>query len=124
MGDDGSSLTAGGVGLVSVCSPQQRQALIDACDWLIEFEQQSQRDGLLVADEVDLSLDQMSEAKALKQRLNCRGLELAVPLGIVPALIDELAERIEHAVHCKAYERVAELAGLLVQLERLAESDA
>ena len=118
---EGPSLTAGGEGFIGIRCAQQRQVLRDACNWLIEFERKSQRDGLLVADEVDRSLDQMTEANVLRQRLDHRGLALAVPLGIVPALIDELTERIEHAARCQADEGVAELAGLLVQLERLPE---
>ncbi len=115
-----SHADAGETGFVAIRSPPQRWALVEACEWLIEFEQQSQRDGLL-ADEVDRSLDQLSEAKLLRQRLDYRGLALAVPLGIVPALIDELTERVEHAERCHADERLDELAGLLVQLERLPE---
>ncbi len=120
MGDSERSLTAYESGFVSIHWEPQRRALIDACEWLIELEQQSQRDGLL-GDEVDRSLDQLSESKLLRDRLAYHGLALAVPLGIVPALIDELGERIEHAVRCQADELVAELAGLLVQLECLPE---
>jgi hypothetical protein len=104
------------------CAPQ-RQVLIDACAWLIEFEQRSQRDGLSAHD-VDRSLDELSEAKTLRRRLNYQGSAVAVPLGIVAALIDELTERIEYAAQYKADERVAELAGLLAQLQRLPQPDA
>lgn len=120
MGDNAHSLTAHESGFVSVGCESQRHALMGACGWLIEFERQSQRDGLL-PDEVDRSLDQLSEARLLAQRLAHQGLALAVPLGIVPALIDELGERVEHAVSCHAAERVAALEGLLLQLEWLPE---
>ena len=120
MGDDARSLTAYESGFVSICWTPQRRALTEGCEWLIELEQQSQRDGLL-ADEVDRSLDQLSEARLLRERLAFGGLALAVPLGIVPALIDELSERVEHAVRCQADEHVGELAGLLAQLECLPE---
>jgi hypothetical protein len=121
MGDNPGSLTAYESGFVSIRCEFQRRALVGACEWLIEFERQSQRDGLLPG-EVDRSLDQLSEARVLAQRLGHRGLVLAVPLGIVPALIDELGERVEHAVRCHAAERVAALEGLLLQLEWLPEA--
>jgi hypothetical protein len=121
MGDNARSLTAYESGFVSIRCESQRRALAGACEWLIEFERQSQRDGLLPG-EVDRSLDQLSEARVLAQRLGHRGLALAVPLGIVPALIDELGERVEHAVRWQAAERVAALEGLLLQLEWLPEA--
>ena len=120
MGDSPRSLTAYESGFVSIRCESQRHALIGGCEWLIDFERQSQRDGLL-SDEVDRSLDQLSEAKLLRDRLAFGGLALAVPLGIVPALIDELGERVAHATRCHAGERVAELEGLLLQLEWLPE---
>lgn len=118
MGDDGCSLTAGAEGYIGIRCPGQREALIAACDWLIEFERQSQRDGLL-PEEVDRSLDQMTDARALRERLDQGALALAVPLGIVPALVDELAERVQHAARCKAVEVAADLSELLGQLDRL-----
>jgi hypothetical protein len=118
MGDDGWSLTAGAEGFVGIRCPAQRDALIDACDCLIECERQSQRDGLL-PEEVDRSLDQLTDASALRERLGHGALALAVPLSIVPALIDELAERVHHAKRSDAVELAADLSELLGQLERL-----
>ena len=124
MRDEGPSLSAGAAALISIGGALQRQALIEACDWLIGYEQQSQRDGLL-PDDVDRSLDQLSEARALKQRLQQLTQAVAVPLGIVPAIIDELAERVQDAARASDGGAVLfELSGLLAPLERLPEPDA
>ena len=122
MGDDGSSLTAGTDGFIGIRSGHQRQVLGEVCDWLIDFERRSQRDGLR-PEEVDASLDQLIEAMALRRRLEQRALALAVPLGIVGALIDELAERVEQAAQCRVMEHLGDLSELLVQLERLPAMD-
>jgi len=123
MGDERSSRIAGADGFIGIRCAHQRQVLSDACDWLIDLERRSQRDGLR-PEEVDASLDQLTEARALRRRLDQRALALAVPLGIVPALIDELAERLAQAAHCHAPARVADLSELLAQLEWLPAPDA
>ncbi len=61
----------------------------------------------------------MAQAKALRQRLAHDGLVLAVPLGIVPELITDLAERIDEAARSTAVDCIADLSALLVELDRL-----
>jgi hypothetical protein len=122
--DEAASLYAGAAGFIVIRHAHERQALIEACDWLIGYEQRSQRDGLL-PEEVDRSLDQLSEARALQQRLRQLGHAVAVPLGIVPAIIDELAERVLEAARGGNGGRVlVDLSELLAQLERLPPAEA
>jgi len=110
MPTDGPSLSAGADGFVAIRCQHQRRVLLAACDWLIGYERQSQRDGLL-PEEVDRSLDQLSDARALRQRLRHDGR------------IDELAERLQDAARRTDGGRVfVELSELLGQLERLPEA--
>jgi len=124
MRDESLSLSASPAGFVAIRGPRQRQALIEACDWLIAYERQSLRDGLL-SEDVDRSLDQLGEAGTLKRRLQQGAQVLAVPLGVVPAMIDELAERLQDAARGGDGGRLfVELSELLGQLERLPEAGA
>ena len=123
MPDEGPSINAGSSGFIAIRCAHEREALIEACDWLISYEQQSQRDGLR-PEEVDRSLDQLSEARALRRRLRQLGQAVAVPLGIVPAMLDELADRVQCAVRGDDAGRVlVDLSQLLAQLERLPSVD-
>ncbi len=124
MRDDGLSLSAAATGFILIGGEHRRRALIEACDWLIGHERQSQRDGL-PPEEVDRSLDQLTDAMALRERLQQLGQAVAVPLAVVPVLIDELAGQLRDAATGEDSRLVlADLSELLAQLERLPEADA